>query len=438
MPYPVRYTVSLAEENGVFILDVSGETAVAAPNFEMNHAFAEELADGYATFTHDLQFADASGAAIAITGGGQIGWTVETTDAPLPWTWRYRVALTHETLLAPSMRDETPHRTGDYAFFVGRSVFVYPEGDYSFTVNVASTETFSTLWATTDGTPRRYAVADTRELTESFLIFGDHEAREWREAGADIRLTVQGAWREKSDILASAVSDILRTVASVFGNLRAPRVLVAIETTQENVLRGGVIGDCVSGFLPTPRSIEGWRDVWGSFLLHEIFHLWNGGHGASMEDAGVVAYWFSEGFTCHYQDVFAARLGWITPARYATLCEKSWERYETQAALCSLHEAGTDKGSYSSLVYDGGRVFALLLNRKIEGETGGAANLDTLMRALLARFAEAGETMLPSSIVAETAAAITGTPLAGMREWFDARLRVPNGLSEAEFREAVS
>jgi len=238
---------------------------------------------------------------------------------------------------------------------------------------------------------------------------------------------VQGAWREKPELLTSAVSDILRAVASVFGDLPTPRVLVAIETTPENVLRGGVIGDCVSAFLVAPAAVEPLRGNWRPLLLHELFHVWN---GADMEDAGVPAYWFSEGFTCYYQDWFAARLGWVTPAQYVALCEKSWEKYETQAGLTS--------GSYYPLVYDGGRIFALILNQKIEHETGGAANLDTLMRALLVRFAEAGESPLPSSTVAETAAAITGTPVAEMRQWFDARLRVPNGLSEAEFRAALS
>ncbi len=433
----VHYHLNISEEGDVLMLHVTGETTSPVKQLYMDHSFAENLPDGHATFVRNLTLRDAINNDIVLVGGGKNGWKVTDLHAPTPWKWGYSIVLTHETLLPPSMRDETPHRTGDYSFWTGWAVFILPDGDFPFVVDVDSDETVTTVWQEDQAVARRYFVTDTDQLVQAFLIFGDHAVSNWVEEGCLLKLTVQGEWRAHIEMLRNAITSVFTSMCGIFGDVPMRRVMVSVETVTEDVLRGGVIGCCVSACMPfLGEETEALLPFWGSFVAHELFHLWNGNSAISMITDGVPEYWFIEGFTVYYQDVIALRQGWITPEKYIQNCEWSWKQYSTYALPLSLRAASGDKSKHAVLVYDGGRLVALLLNHLIDQRTNSEHNLETLMRLLYIQSREQGA--LSIDHVASNTAAITGMPLAEAQQWLRDRLANVNSLKEVDFVAAIA
>lgn len=127
---------------------------------------------------------------------------------------------------------------------------------------------------------------------------------------------------------------------------------------------------------------------WQTVLIHELFHLWN---AESFRYADNREQWFNEGVTDFYTYQTAARLGLLTPQQalqIAALPVGYYSSFENTGKL-SMREATINKHSKIDnyfLVYNGGWVTGMLLDRDIRQRSQGQYSLDNLMRWLYRNY----------------------------------------------------
>jgi predicted metalloprotease with PDZ domain len=127
-------------------------------------------------------------------------------------------------------------------------------------------------------------------------------------------------------------------------------------------------------------------------MSHELFHFWNG-HRYKLTDPQELGLWFSEGFTDFYARRLSYRAGLMSAQSYVADLNRTIERY-TLSPFRDEPSARIVKDFWSDpaigdLPYLRGNIVASLVDAQIRTTSGGARNLDDLMRELLsARPAE--------------------------------------------------
>jgi predicted metalloprotease with PDZ domain len=184
---------------------------------------------------------------------------------------------------------------------------------------------------------------------------------------------------------------------------------------------------------------EGYTTLRG-LISHEYFHTWNvkrlrpaefASYDYSCENYTQLL-WFFEGFTSYYDDLMLRRAGLLDDAAYLRLLNKTINQVmQTPGRLVqSVAQASfdawvkyyrQDENTPNATVsyYTKGALVALCFDLSLRSETGAAANLDAVMRALWLRckagpmseadFAAALEEVSGRSCAAELAAWVHGT-----------------------------
>jgi predicted metalloprotease with PDZ domain len=135
---------------------------------------------------------------------------------------------------------------------------------------------------------------------------------------------------------------------------------------------------------------------WAPFVGHELFHVWN---GQAITCQGQ-EYWFSEGFTDYYCQVLAVRLGHISEEGFLHNMKEACTKYLSKQGVLSLHQAGEDKSANFSLVYEGGKLVAAVLDLQIRQLTNNQMCLDDLMRRMYQRFGSTDQGYTQDDILA--------------------------------------
>lgn len=123
--------------------------------------------------------------------------------------------------------------------------------------------------------------------------------------------------------------------------------------------------------------------------LHEIFHTWNPIFLFALEDP-----WVKEGFSCYYDGVLSARLGYIADEdvdqglqRYYVLLEENPLFTEVALNDPQLWHKEYDSEDWRTITYDRGLAVTLLLDVHIRETSDNEHSLDDVMRLLYRDFA---------------------------------------------------
>jgi predicted metalloprotease with PDZ domain len=133
-----------------------------------------------------------------------------------------------------------------------------------------------------------------------------------------------------------------------------------------------------------PGPMFGFYD-WRMTVLHEAFHLWN---AESFRYQGPAEQWFNEGVSEFYAMQTAAKLGLISDMEAIRIAGIAVGYYTSALGYgkLSFRSAGATKGQHYFLVYYGGWVAALVLDRDLRGRTHNHRSMDDVVRRLYADF----------------------------------------------------
>ena len=127
---------------------------------------------------------------------------------------------------------------------------------------------------------------------------------------------------------------------------------------------------------------------WQTLLLHELFHLWS---AESFRYKDGREHWFNEGVTEYYAFKAAVQLGLVSAEDMLSKAAFPIGYYSASEGIgkISMREAGkTNNTKFDNyfLVYHGGWVVAMIIDREIRERTGGEKSLDDLMRWMYEHF----------------------------------------------------
>jgi predicted metalloprotease with PDZ domain len=190
---------------------------------------------------------------------------------------------------------------------------------------------------------------------------------------------------------------------------------------------------------------------WLNVITHEFFHVWNGKRLRPVElgpfdyenEAYTRSLWIVEGLTDYYADLLAHRAGLITRTELLDSLSAAIEDVQTtpgrfvQSVELASFDAWIkfyrpDENSANSSIdyYSKGKVLAFLLDARIRRATGGARDLDAVLRAAYGKYSGAhGFTPAQFRQVAEQ---VAGTSLVGFWNSF------VSGTEELDYSEAFS
>jgi predicted metalloprotease with PDZ domain len=170
--------------------------------------------------------------------------------------------------------------------------------------------------------------------------------------------------------------------------------------------------------------------LWGNYLVHELFHHWNGNMIAGNDEKQYfgTTEWFAEGATEYVANRTLVRTGMIDRDTFLRKMETNIGMYEfwTWAAPfqgVSLQDAGAKtalpmpEGTIAKTynrpgVYSGGWVASFCLDTMIQTDTQGARGLDDVFRLMFTRFGLTGKQWVPQDLV-QAVSATAGAEFSG-------------------------
>lgn len=355
----------------------------------MDHAGAGHYPDGYAHYMHDLAAVDEEGRRLAIAEIDEARWSVQSPDGK-PVRVGYTVLLNHDNDGWTYGPDEAPYAKEDCVFWTGRSLFIVPDvrtESIEVEFDVPDAWKVSTQWKPVSGRPRTFHAADPDDLTDCFLALGTYDRLSCRSGNMRVTLAVGGECRPHGPSMREKVEGFLDAYARLFsGSPEGRMLIVANPHEKKHSLDGGVFGNTISLLIPAAY-LEREPARWVPFIGHELFHLWN---GRAVEAHGQ-EYWFSEGFTEYYADVFSVRLGYLSEGEFIERLERACRSYLSVQGALSIRDAGRDKSSQYAMVYKGGQLLAFLVDVSMRHESDNRISLDALMERMYEEFGAKGK-----------------------------------------------
>ena len=376
----------------------SGNTGDRPSALEVDMA-DDGFPSGYGSFVRDFEAvapkaATASGKASAAAedsrAGGQ-SFAAELVSIPdgryrLPvgddgsTGLRYTVVMEHDPSGWGPGPDEAPYRFDGGAFWTGRALFVTAPGSRAeVRFRAAKGERVSVSFEPIPDRGGTYLVRDASRLRDSFLIVGRHSEARLSVGEAVVTLALGKELADFMPSLERSVLQFMKASSAIFGGAPPGRILVVGNLgAPPGSLHGGTFATDVSFLVDQPLSADN-AGRWRPFLVHEIFHLWNG--SAIRFDAGQ-QYWFSEGVTEYYGHLLPVRIGEETADRFLETVRSKAAAYLGAAGSMSLLAAGDEKFLHYALVYQGGSLAALVLDVKIRHASSNRASLDDVLKRL--------------------------------------------------------
>ena len=227
------------------------------------------------------------------------------------------------------------------------------------------------------------------ELYNALFAAGDFRITSLTRAGEKLTLAARGSWSFSDAEAANQIAEFFRVEREFWGERRQDSFLVVLAPFDQD--RGSWGGDvfthAIQIYLSRKQSLL--TDI-KSLIAHEVFHAWNPYRMGRA--SGESTEWFTEGFTCYYQDRILLQAGlaglpeylermnhivadyWNSPVRNWT--QKQWlERGST-------HQADTHQAEYD-LPYSRGAMIALWLDDRLRKDSAGRISLDERMFSLV-------------------------------------------------------
>lgn len=316
------------------------------------------------------------------------GWVVESGGRDFSFV--YDVVLTIEDRYSPEVTRMISCLHGDRLRFLGRDLFLVPEGELSEGV-LLDVEPFpgrgaSSAWP---GNGNRMAVPGIEDLLSTVVVSGDYRLLSTRTGRTELHLAIAGEWSFADGELMDVIRRIVSGEMALFGASPHERYLFVCD---RNPVRGGkgfnLYGMHFTGsmiLLLDPRLDR--SELFGtpmSIIAHEFFHNWNGEALRPRSDGFL---WFTEGVTVYYSYKVLVDMNIITPRQYARKREGIARRYGENVYLESVpvgKAANSDLADKDmvNLLYDGGFLAAEALDNHIVSTTGGRLRLIDVLRSM--------------------------------------------------------
>jgi len=331
-------------------------------------------------------------------------------EKALPWdkldydTWRIRpdgaksITVTFD-YLADSLDNAMTWSRGNFAFFNGTNVFLYPEGrptDFTATVTVKTEPSWRvTTGMKPAGAARTYSASNYHDLVDMPFFVGEYDVdstqivNKWVRMASWPKGALQGANRTT---FWDHQKKMIPAMGAVFNDIPWDDYTTFI--VFDSTSGGGSALEHQSSHLGiyTPLLVE--SILFPSITAHEMIHAWN---VKRLRPADMVPYkysqpeptpwlWVSEGITDYYSDVVLARSGVTDTAGFLILTQGKIEETDatppvalTDASLSTwIHP--TDGTGY--IYYQKGSLAGLLLDIMIRDASDNKKGLDDVFREL--------------------------------------------------------
>ena len=291
-------------------------------------------------------------------------------------------------------------------------------------------------WSGMSGSSDRFSAPDYDCLVDSPIVAGSPTVHPFDVEGKShllLNFGDAGLWNASK--AAADVEKIVLEYRAMWGDLPYSRYLFF------NLLAGGrgALEHSNSMVLMADRFTMRTRasyTAWLGLVSHEFFHVWNVKRLRPVE-LGPFDYenevytrnlWIAEGFTEYYGPLTVRRAGLTTTEEFlGTDSLSGWieELQNTPGRLqqpvadasfdawIKLYRPDENSANSSISYYKKGAVIAWLLDARIRATTGGAQNLDDLMRLAMQRYS--GQRGFSTEQFLQSAQEVAGMDLAG---WF--------------------
>lgn len=420
---PIEYTVALPApqtqmvEMSIVVPEVDGETVeFILPVWRPGRYTVLDPA----STVREVRASDAAtGEGLSVEKVRKNAWSVRTQGAK-------SVRLDYR-VYANSLADRTRHVDDTHAFLSPSSVFVYvpQRRDDPLVVRVQAPEDWdiATGLESDPNDPRSLIAPDYDVLVDSPLEIGVHRRLTFDVDGVPHEIILWGDEDIEYDEqkLTDDFAAIVRTQRDIFGAFPYERYVFI---THVGMGGGGGTEHLNSTVMQTSRrSFEdnGAYDRFLGLVAHEFFHTWN---VKQFRPAGINPYdyerenytkllWVAEGTTSYYDDLTLVRTGHTKPAKYLQSMGNAIDalRRRPGRLVQSVEESSFDawiKFSKSTpddvnstiSFYTSGAMASLALDWSIRKRSGGAADLDDVMRTLYERFPLSGGGYTPEDLLA--------------------------------------
>jgi predicted metalloprotease with PDZ domain len=335
----------------------------------------------------------------ASSGSKVLGWDKLDFD-----TWRIRadgagnVAVTFD-YLADSLDNAIAWARGNFVFFNGTNIFLYPEGrsmDFGATVTVKTDPSWLVTTAMKSaGAPRTYSASNYHDLVDMPFFVGQFDvdsaqiATKWVRMASWPKGSLQGLNRTT---FWDHQRKMIPAMGAVFNDI--PWDTYTTFIVFDSTSGGGSALEHQSAHLGiyTPLLVE--SVLFPSITAHEMIHSWN---VKRLRPADMVPYrysqpqpttwlWVSEGITDYYSDVVLSRSGVVDTTGFVILTQGKIEE-TNDAPPVALEDASlstwihpTDGTGY--VYYQKGSLAGFLLDIIIRDASDNKKSLDDVFRDL--------------------------------------------------------
>ena len=366
--------------------------------------------------------------------GGAGSWDFKFRDGYLsPLTMTYDVSIEHAQRIRTfrenqgwpqHLRYQTmePDHKQDRTFWTGKALFIVggTNRDIKVSFNLPKGWLVSTPWRSISRDNTRFAVSNQSELISSLILIGQHSELIARSGKTKVTIAIAGDLRPFEDSIHDTVEKYLSTYLQILKRGPDENVLFIInpyETHDLNGSEGRGITRSVSILMDNWLD-ETNRHLWGPFLGHEVFHIWNG--LTALQAFSGHEHWFVEGVTDYYSDMASLHLGYLTEREYLNRIEAACESY-----LSVSNEYAIGDARDTRLSYDGGRLIALALDHEIREHKKNRKSLDNVMQLMYKKFDDIDVEYTQSDIIKITNKVSGEDFLPFFQEYVEGKARLP-------------
>lgn len=409
-PSQVSHRLSFAEKNNQYV-DVTSVFPTEGDSIELSLPSWQPgsyMIRDFSRHVENVRIVNANGVALSPQKTAKNRWWVESGDSS-------HITVSYQ-VWAGELKVSKSWVESAIALLNGASIFLYHEDslDVPQRVTVELPESWSRIETSLAGTgqPGEYLARDYHELVDSPIVAGNTLAYDFEVDGQPYALVLSGEnelWSgEKSR---DDVAKLVKAHQDFWGINPFDRKYLFMNFFMGPF--GGLEHDHSTVMMSKRWQMRDQDDYirWLGLVSHEFFHSWN---VRRMRPSVMLEYdydsemytrelWLAEGLTSYYDDLLLFRSGLIGVNDYFGLLAKEIRNYETppgrkvrSAELASfdtwIKQYRPDENSINSTVsyYRKGALIGFVTDMAIRRASKGKNSLDTVMRAMYARYGPGG------------------------------------------------
>ncbi|MCL4329759.1 MAG: hypothetical protein M1533_02000 [Candidatus Thermoplasmatota archaeon] len=317
---------------------------------------------------------------------------------------------------AADLTVRTSHADSHHVFITGTSVFMYIEGykDQAVELQITPIENWRIFTTLDKIAETRYRAINYDLLVDSPIEIGQHRVLEFRAAGKDHEIIVDGACNCSEEKLKADVARIVEAHAKVMGQPLYRKYQFIVHLVNNGSGYGGLehLNSCSVMFGSTLFSEDKTYVEFLELISHEYFHSWNAKRIRPVE-LGPFNYreenysqwlWFCEGLTEFFGELAVLRAGLMTRQQFykkisgivneMSLEPGSWATSLAESSFDSwIRRYKPSPDDYNTYVsyYTKGELIGFLMSIHIADQTRGARCIDDLLHNLAEKFRKDGK-----------------------------------------------